>query len=748
VLLMLGVVGAIFFFSGSSDSGNGGNGQAVAASGTENLPSAEGMVKIEAGAYTVGLDPSDNEHAPAQRVDLAEYWLDRYEVTNAQFADYLAQLGATPPADWPVDGPAADQAEQPVKGVTWDQAAAYCQWAGKRLPSEAEWEAAAREPDSRLYPWGDNPTAVTLPRSGVYEIGSKPTNQTPSGVFDMAGNVWEWVDEPYAPVKEGNRVLRGGANGFVKDMAYRLQGAPNVPTMFATAGLRCAASRVDETKKKAVQLAEGVLYQDTFADPGSGWPVLAEDAEYFGYHPPDFYHIELSTPDSKVAITRPPNFDNVTVETEVRVDSTNTEDGNFRYGLALRQVEQAEFYAFTISYRTESWQVFKSSPAGQELLAEGTVKTLKGFAPQGFTPDQSDSLRVDADGANFAFFINDEPVTQVSDSDYPSGQMGFYVETFDETRAHVHFDTLTIRQLEAEVVIAEAPTAAPTAAPTDEGATATLAPAQPSPVSDSLPTEVAPSPTASPTPSPSPTATSTSPPPSATPAPSPADMALIPAGSFTMGSASGQPDEAPPHEVSLAAYFIDQFEVSNADYRQCVSAGKCSQTASPDGFTRTGYRDDPAFNDYPVVNVTWEQAAAYCRFAGKRLPSEAEWEYAARGPDNLTYPWGNTFNASLSAASSPDTEPVDSFPGGASPFGIFNMAGNVNEWVQDVYNPGFYATSPARNPVNTGGGSERVFRGGSFANEDGAFYTTSRRYSRDPAFSDVDMGFRCAKDAS
>jgi formylglycine-generating enzyme required for sulfatase activity len=224
-------------------------------------------------------------------------------------------------------------------------------------------------------------------------------------------------------------------------------------------------------------------------------------------------------------------------------------------------------------------------------------------------------------------------------------------------------------------------------------------------------------------------------------------MVLIPAGSFTMGSASGQPDEAPPHEVSLNAYFIDKFEVSNAEYRACVNDGGCSQTASPDAFTRPGYRDDPTFENYPVVHVTWDQATAYCRWTGRRLPTEAEWEYAAKGPGNLTWPWGNSFNASLSAANSPDTEPVDSFPGGNSPFGVFNMAGNVNEWVQDSYDANFYANSPSANPVNSGG-NERVFRGGSFANPDEAFYTTSRRYNRESSFSTEDLGFRCAMDGS
>jgi formylglycine-generating enzyme required for sulfatase activity len=122
-----------------------------------------------------------------------------------------------------VDGNfASGEEKHPVKGITRDEAKAYCEWASKRLPTEAEWEAAVRGVDGRLYPWGDDVRAVDLPRSGTYEVGGKPTNQTPSGLFDMAGNVWEWVDDTYAPVTEGNQVLRGGANGFIKDMAYRL----------------------------------------------------------------------------------------------------------------------------------------------------------------------------------------------------------------------------------------------------------------------------------------------------------------------------------------------------------------------------------------------------------------------------------------------------------------------------------------------------------------------------------------------
>ena len=135
----------------------------------------------------------------------------------------------------------AGRADFPVEGVTWDQAAAFCQWAGKRLPSEAEWEVAARGPKGSLYPWGDDERAVTLPDDKTYAAGQIPANRSAFGVFDMAGNVWEWVGDAYAPVPAGHKVLRGGSYGLLRDMAYRLHGEPNVRTMFAMAGIRCAA---------------------------------------------------------------------------------------------------------------------------------------------------------------------------------------------------------------------------------------------------------------------------------------------------------------------------------------------------------------------------------------------------------------------------------------------------------------------------------------------------------------------------
>jgi serine/threonine-protein kinase len=224
-------------------------------------------------------------------------------------------------------------------------------------------------------------------------------------------------------------------------------------------------------------------------------------------------------------------------------------------------------------------------------------------------------------------------------------------------------------------------------------------------------------------------------------------MILIPAGYFLMGSSTGQPNERPEHPVILNGFFLDETEVTNAQYRECVADGGCTLPPNVDAFTYQNYRDSPDFDTYPVIAVNWDQANAYCQWAGKRLPTEAEWEYAASGPDNLIWPWGNTFDPSLSAASAPDTQPVGSYPDGASPFGILDMAGNVNEWVADDFEEGFYANSPPGNPVNKSGKAGRIYRGGSFDNSNGEFFTTSRRYGNVRTFSEVDVGFRCAASA-
>jgi len=210
-----------------------------------NLPTAAAMVQVEAGSYQVGLSPADDHHVAPTTIDLPSFWIDQYLVINAKYQQFMTETGAPPPEIWPGLG------DHPVTGVTWDQALAYCQWVHKRLPTEAEWEAAGRGPGSspQPYPWGNEVTAdgqaLKLPDSDTYPVGTQSFNKSPFGVFDMVGNVWEWVGEPYASGQEGFKFLRGGRYGLpINDLAYRLAVPPGDTRYVKYAGFRCAADQV------------------------------------------------------------------------------------------------------------------------------------------------------------------------------------------------------------------------------------------------------------------------------------------------------------------------------------------------------------------------------------------------------------------------------------------------------------------------------------------------------------------------
>jgi formylglycine-generating enzyme required for sulfatase activity len=287
------------------------------------------------------------------------------------------------------------------------------------------------------------------------------------------------------------------------------------------------------------------------------------------------------------------------------------------------------------------------------------------------------------------------------------------------------------------------PTAAATTAPstalstTAVQATATLPPTDPAATDDVVPTEAA-APTD--TLEPLPTATAS------VDGGAPPGMVLVRAGRFQMGTDNRGLDERPAHPVTVNAFFLDLTEVTNSAYAACVNDGGCTPPVNPGSFTRPVYFDDPAFANFPVTSVRWDQALDYCRWNGdKRLPTEAEWEFAATGGDNREFPWGNTFDLLFLPANEPDTTEVGLFPSGASPFGALDMAGNAVEWVQDFYDPLYYAEAPPDNPAGPIDGTEHVARGGAFGNPDSSAYTTTRRYHLPESATDVDVGFRCAQ---
>lgn len=203
-------------------------------------------------------------------------------------------------------------------------------------------------------------------------------------------------------------------------------------------------------------------------------------------------------------------------------------------------------------------------------------------------------------------------------------------------------------------------------------------------------------------------------------------MIYIAGGTFQMGGLNdnAQPDEEPDHKVTLKGFWLDQTEVTNAQYALCVAAGVCEIPRELKSATRPSYYGNPEFADYPVIYVTWNQAKTYCEWAGRRLPTEAEWEYAARGNDFRNFPWGDaepTEELANFGYKNKDTVKVGSYPKGASPFGILDMAGNVWEWVADFYSSTYYQKSPAENPTGPDkpgpNGLQMVLRGGSWADD-------------------------------
>ncbi len=217
-----------------------------------------------------------------------------------------------------------------------------------------------------------------------------------------------------------------------------------------------------------------------------------------------------------------------------------------------------------------------------------------------------------------------------------------------------------------------------------------------------------------------------------------AEMVYIPAGEFIMGSNDGDDDEKPQHKVYLDGYWIYKYEVTVAQYRKFCKATGWQEPLPPEW----GWKDN-----HPIVNVSWDDATAYAQWAGVRLPTEAEWEKAARGTDGREYPWGNEWDASKCNAreSGPRrTTAVGSYAGGASPYGIQDMAGNVWEWCADWYGENYYRSAPSKNPKGPGSGQYRVLRGGAWYSD----HNVARCAYRDdgvPAYALDYLGFRCAR---
>jgi len=239
------------------------------------------------------------------------------------------------------------------------------------------------------------------------------------------------------------------------------------------------------------------------------------------------------------------------------------------------------------------------------------------------------------------------------------------------------------------------------------------------------------------------------------------ELIFIPAGRFLMGTSDEEVEEdfkackelvpecdrrifdaeKPEHLVWLDAYYIDRYNVTNKQYLECILDNECSPPR------RSQFLKDPAYADYPVVFVDWNQARNYCSWAGGRLPTEAEWEKAARGTDGFRYPWGDEFDESRLVWNASKPQPVGGRKTGRSPYGLEDMAGNVWDWVADWFDPTYYERAPYMNPAGPERGRHRVFRGGSWSTDVPQFLRSMTRNHNRPTRWSPFVGIRCAKDA-
>ncbi len=446
------------------------------ASEARAVAAAEGTVPVSAGSYTLGVGAGDAEHTAEFTADVGPFHIDTFEVTNEQYLAFVQQVGAPPPIVWPGGQLPVGQELHPVVGVDFVWAQSFCESLGKRLPTETEWEVAARGPDGALLP----AAAVDFETPGSRPAGSVPENVSGFGVHDAVGSVWEWVSNPYTDVEPGQQVRRGGQYGRVRDGAAMRQTVdPAGQTTVSETGFRCAADEVDpaippftfdvthenpEVEAEASgpkvddDSPEGQLVDDTLDDNRSGFAEVTAETWRIGYHAPTWYHLEATQSSAQIVSLGGFDLADGHLRLAIYIDKTATETGKFRYGLVFRSGEESVappngiagpprphiFYAFTLNPRAGTWELLHADELPLRTQATGPLPGVVTVSD----PANPDVLEVVLEGNVVIMSVNGTEVGRFDTKGYHigSGNIGFFLETMDETLVHAHFDQLTVTQ--------------------------------------------------------------------------------------------------------------------------------------------------------------------------------------------------------------------------------------------------------------------------------------------------------------
>ncbi len=657
---------------------NPGDRWVAAADGAEMvwLPSRQSRVGCSAGDRLCRGDEVFFRYVKVPGV-----WVETTEVTNRRYRRCVQQGWCRAPDDpESIIDPA--RADEPVVGVDWDRAVAFATWVGRRLPSEAEWERAARNAeDRRRFPWG---TSRLRAQANVWYDGQYADpyatlapvasfEPSPAGLYDLAGNVWEWCADRYAdrlldlpddggPYRGGDlgRVLRGGSWRRTIELA-RVSSRTWQDEGYAAddVGFRCVVQPV--VSPDPVDVA-GVAQRV--------WPVMAGSVR-------PLVDADLDDEDRVYLERRALTW----LLFEERYDQA------LPRAVALLEDGRATDVADDLLDRVEQLVL--------DLLSEGRVEDLE--RPLLAYRDATEGRAVVGDRSRRLL----QRATRALRAD---GQR--LLDEGDPSRAAGRF------RLALEL------------SPGDPLLARSLARTQPR--AGRVITW-------------------------------PGDgreMVWIPGGDVRIGASVGdsdaEADELPAREVSLDGFWIDRTEVTNRQYRRCVEVGVCTPPAE-----RTAF-DDPNQGDHPVLFVTWFQARSYSRWAGKRLPSESEWESAARAGTATPYPWGLLWEAGrcngygvAGADRWGGSSPVASFQ--PNRWNVFDLTGNAGEWVGDLYHRDYRAAPRDGRPWTqlTGGPTdrERVVRGGGWDDLPSRL-RVSHRVDRRPDEVSRAVGFRCVADGS